>query len=177
MADLYKKFILKKPTPTKSELISFFSELTPLIPNGWVDLTPAILDEKMEFSIVPINEKTDFANAFTWFDKEKMSKIGGLKKLSKHIVTYHTFGAPAFFKPSLEEIYHQIPEEYVDLCVKRPFFMDVKKIYFNLEPDQNHQFAYIQTNGDILLHYGPNTDPMMHSETVHIGILDFYGEF
>lgn len=35
-------------------------------------------------------------------------------KVLAQIQTFHSYGAPSFFKPTLEELFHQIPVEYVD---------------------------------------------------------------
>lgn len=53
--------------------------------------------------------------AFTW-EPEPVKKADGLERLDD-IVTYHTFGAPILFKPSIAEVLAQIPEKYKEKAV------------------------------------------------------------
>jgi hypothetical protein len=47
--------------------------------------------------------------AFTW-DPELMEAAKGLTEIDT-IVTYHSYGAPSFFKPDISEVLAQIPKE------------------------------------------------------------------
>lgn len=53
--------------------------------------------------------------AFTW-DPKPESRVTGLKKLVS-INTLHTYGYYGFFKPSIEEVIAQIPEDLLDKVV------------------------------------------------------------
>ena len=61
------------------------------------------------FFIEPVDPRRE---AFTW-DPTFVDLACGLKEVAK-IRTLHAFGASAFFKPSLAEVFAQLPAGYID---------------------------------------------------------------
>jgi hypothetical protein len=68
--------------------------------------------EKELYYIKPVDPRRI---AFTW-DPIKDGEAKGLKIL-KQIYTYHDYGHPALFKPSIAEVLAQIPEDVIDEVV------------------------------------------------------------
>lgn len=56
-----------------------------------------------------------FGIAYTW-EPKKGEKAKGLKPL-KDVITFHSYGAPVFFKPSIAECLAQIPDDVFDQVV------------------------------------------------------------
>lgn len=72
-------------------------------------IKPVVEKDGKLFYIKDVNPRT---TAFTW-DPTPTVEAEDLVRLTT-IPTRHTFGAPAFFKPSIAEVLAQIPLEYLD---------------------------------------------------------------
>ena len=103
------------PTLTKDELLSRAFRITPVVEN----------DQGQPHFITPCDIEN---TAFTWSPKRE-DEAAGLTPL-KTITTYHDYGAPVFFKPSINEVLAQIPPELLG-----------KVTGFSTEPDQARQFT------------------------------------
>jgi hypothetical protein len=66
--------------------------------------------------------------AFAW-DPERIQEAKGLTPL-REITTFHSYGAPVFFKPDISEVLAQIPAELLD-----------RVSAFTTEPDYGNQFT------------------------------------
>jgi hypothetical protein len=71
-----------------------------------------IYAEGMPFYIKDVDPRTV---AFTW-DPKPVNPAKDIERLDD-IVTYHSFGAPVFFKPSIAEVLTQIPRKYLEKTV------------------------------------------------------------
>lgn len=100
-------------------------------------IKPVIQEKK---KLYYIKEKDLFNVAFTW-DPEKSGEAKGLKELER-ITTYHTCGHYMLFKPSINEVLSQIPENLLKKTVAFKTFIDNNKnINELLTEDQCHHIA------------------------------------
>jgi hypothetical protein len=69
-------------------------------------------DRYAHFYIMPVDI---FGTAYTWEPKKDV-KAENLVVLGR-CVTYHRYGHPMFFKPSIAEVLAQVPKEYLHTAV------------------------------------------------------------
>ena len=75
-------------------------------------IKPFVRFEGVAYYIEPVDLRR---TAFTW-DPKPTERVNGLLSLCD-IKTYHTYGAPVFFKPSIAEVIVAIPVEHLDKVV------------------------------------------------------------
>lgn len=107
----------KSPIPklSKDDLLSRAFRIKPLKPH----------EDGMLHFIKPCDIETV---AFAW-DPERVEKARGLTPLGA-ITTFHSYGAPSFFKPGISEVLAQIPPELLD-----------RVSAFTTEPDDENSFT------------------------------------
>ena len=80
-------------------------------------------------------------NSFLWnADDEKGEFVGELEKI-KTVRTLYTWGYYGFFKPTLQEVYDQIPD--VDDCVGFTIELDTRYSRYGLTKDQKHHIGLV----------------------------------
>jgi len=106
------------PVISNEELDWLYSRIKPVIrygikfrKNGKIDPSEVDVDG-LPFYIKDVDPREW---AFTWGPKSTR-QADDIERLDD-IITYHTYGAPSLFKPSVAEVLAQIPEEYLEKTV------------------------------------------------------------
>ncbi|MBE7073736.1 MAG: hypothetical protein E7379_01440 [Clostridiales bacterium] len=63
-------------------------------------------------NLVYISSQDLLSSAYIW-DPKVIAQTPKLRKVGKDITTYHTYGHPSLFKPSVKEVLEQIPDGYI----------------------------------------------------------------
>jgi hypothetical protein len=106
----------KLKLPNK-ELKELYSRIKPVVRfnveyKGYEAVPVETYDEGLLFYIKNVNPR----DVSCVWDPEPTKQANDIERLDD-IITYHTFGASVFFKPSIEEVLAQIPEQYLEQTV------------------------------------------------------------
>lgn len=99
------------------KMLEMLKTLTPI---GFIDGKPFIHI---------ISDKHDLACYSYIWDKPTGEAIPNLHAFAQ-ITTFHTYGAPSLFKPSIAEVLSQVPED-----------LKGARLYFHTVPDYENQFT------------------------------------
>lgn len=125
-----------------------------------------VLRKDGEFYEVDITGVDRRHTAFLWDPKPGPAIAKGLYERC-YITTFHTFGAPVFWKPSLAEVVAQIEPDLIRLYKARYFFLQA--------PPPSSQFAYLLDDGTLAYHV-PAERRNRDYETLHTGCLSLLTE-
>lgn len=132
------------PEISDKELLKRLQELTPLISKIWEEGSKQSYFSPKYYKLIFDKKDLNFARkiSFTWEPKFK-EQVFPINRCEDNfgmnspttIITYHRYGAPAFFKPSLAEVVAQLPKNF-----KGAFCIDPKDMNsYNIVDD--HHFV------------------------------------
>lgn len=85
-----------KESKSKEEILELSKKIIPIVSEG-----------KNKYSIIP--QKDIFGTSYTW-DKKLDRKVKSMATFAE-MTTYHSYGYYGFFKPSIDEVLRQIPDD------------------------------------------------------------------